>query len=115
MSEIHASLGSIQIDRINKFLNLRKKNFRLLKKILKSNKDIYVLDSTSRKSKNSFYCANIILSKQLSKKRMQIIKQLNDKKIGTSIYYPQPVPRMSFYKNKYGYQKKIFKCGDNKR
>ena len=40
---------------------------------------------------------------------MQIIKQLNDKKIGTSIYYPQPVPRMSFYsKNKYGYQKKNY-------
>ena len=39
---------------------------------------------------------------------MQIIKQLNDKKIGTSIYYPQPVPRMSFYKNKYGYQKKKY-------
>ena len=23
--------------------------------------------------------------------------------VGTSIYYPQPVPRMSYYKNKYGY------------
>jgi dTDP-4-amino-4,6-dideoxygalactose transaminase len=23
--------------------------------------------------------------------------------VGSSIYYPQPVPRMSFYENKYGY------------
>jgi dTDP-4-amino-4,6-dideoxygalactose transaminase len=23
--------------------------------------------------------------------------------IGTSVYYPQPVPRMSYYRNKYGY------------
>ena len=39
---------------------------------------------------------------------MEIIKYLNSKKIGTSIYYPQPVPRMSFYKKKYGYNKNNF-------
>ena len=36
---------------------------------------------------------NIILSDKLSKKRMEIIKYLNERNIGTSIYYPQPVPR----------------------
>ena len=40
---------------------------------------------------------------------MEIIKYLNKKNIGTSIYYPQPVPRMNFYKKKYGYNKKMFK------
>ena len=25
--------------------------------------------------------------------------------IGTSIYYPQPVPRMKYYREKYGYDK----------
>ena len=28
---------------------------------------------------------------------------LGKKGVGTSIYYPQPVPRMSYYKKKYGY------------
>ena len=50
---------------------------------------------------------NVILSKKLSKNRMKIIKYLNERKIGTSIYYPQPVPRMSYYKKKYGYKKII--------
>ena len=40
---------------------------------------------------------------------MEIIKLLNKNNIGTSIYYPQPVPRMSFYRKKYGYDKKMFK------
>ena len=40
----------------------------------------------------------MILSKNLTSKRMEIIKLLNKNNIGTSIYYPQPVPRMSFYK-----------------
>ena len=29
--------------------------------------------------------------------------------IGTSIYYPQPVPRMKYYKDKYGYDEKKYK------
>ena len=30
--------------------------------------------------------------------------RLGQKGIGTSVYYPQPVPRMTYYKNKYGYE-----------
>jgi len=108
MSEIHASIGVKQIEKINKFIQKRKKNFHLLKKILQKNKSIYILDTNSQKSKNSFYCMNIILSKKLSKNRMEIIKYLNKRNIGTSIYYPQPVPRMSYYKKKYGYKKNNF-------
>ena len=52
---------------------------------------------------------NIVLPEFLLKKRKKIIKDLNNKKIGTSIYYPQPVPRMSYYKNKYGYNQNQFK------
>tara|TARA_X000000950_G_C13528011_1_gene502400 strand:- start:358 stop:633 length:276 start_codon:yes stop_codon:yes gene_type:complete len=51
---------------------------------------------------------NVVLSKKLSKNRMRIIKYLNKRNIGTSIYYPQPVPRMSFYKKKYGYKQSDF-------
>ena len=29
--------------------------------------------------------------------------------IGTSVYYPHPVPRLIYYKNKYGYKKIEFK------
>ena len=33
---------------------------------------------------------------------------MKTKKSGTSIYYPQPVPRMTYYKKKYGYKKDYF-------
>ena len=108
MSEIHASIGVKQIEKINKFIQKRKKNFYFLKRNLQKNKNIYILDANNQKSKNSFYCMNVILSKRLSKNRMKIIKYLNERKIGTSIYYPQPVPRMSYYKKKYGYKKNNF-------
>ena len=31
------------------------------------------------------------------------MNQLKESGIGSSVYYPQPVPRMKYYKNKYGY------------
>ena len=33
---------------------------------------------------------------------------MNAKGVGTSIYYPNPVPMMSYYSNKYGYTKEQF-------
>ena len=40
----------------------------------------------------------------LEKKRVQIIEYLKRKGVGTSIYYPKPVPELTYYKNKYGYE-----------
>ena len=108
MSEIHAAIGLQQLKKINLFLSKRKFNFKFLKnKLLKSSK-IKILDSQKKHLKNSFYCMNVILNKNLSKKRKTIINFLKDKKIGTSIYYPQPVPRMTYYKKKYGYNKNTY-------
>ncbi len=109
MNEIQASLGIEQLKKIKSFLSKRKKNFLLLKKLLSKNKDILILDSKQKKIKSSHYCMNIVLPEFLLKKRKKIIKNLNNRKIGTSIYYPQPVPRMSYYKNKYGYNQNQFK------
>ena len=45
----------------------------------------------------------------LKKKRFQIIKQLNNKGIGTSIYYPKILPEFTYYKKKYNYGSSEFK------
>jgi dTDP-4-amino-4,6-dideoxygalactose transaminase len=36
------------------------------------------------------------------------MNSLAKKGIGSSIYYPHPVPRLSYYKNKYHFKKKNF-------
>ena len=33
---------------------------------------------------------------------------MNDAGVGTSIYYPQPVPRMTCYRTKYGYDENAY-------
>ena len=43
---------------------------------------------------------------------MDIIKKLNLYGIGTSIYYPKPIPEMGYYRKKYGYNSKNFKMAE---
>jgi perosamine synthetase len=109
MSELNAAIGIEQVKKIPFFLKKRKENFERLNFLLKDSKNLRVIDSNRKILKNSHYCLTVLLDKKISKFRMQIVKKLNSLGIGTSIYYPQPVPRMKYYKNKYGYNKKRFK------
>ena len=109
MSEIHASIGVEQIKKIKKFLKIRKKNFNFLIKKLKDIKNIKILKNKNENFSSSNYCMSLILDKKISMKRNKIIRFLNDNGIGTSIYYPKPVPLMSYYKKKYKHKSIGFK------
>ena len=49
-----------------------------------------------------------MLNQGIANNRSAIMDVLSKKGVGTSIYYPQPVPRMTYYKLKYGYEEKYF-------
>jgi dTDP-4-amino-4,6-dideoxygalactose transaminase len=108
MSELHAALGRGQLGRIGDNLLRRERNFVALKTALAQNKDLRVLDTDDGRVTNSHYCLSVVLLGALSVRRDQVVARLKDAGIGTSIYYPQPVPRMPYYRNKYGYQPQAF-------
>nr|WP_319375383.1 DegT/DnrJ/EryC1/StrS family aminotransferase [uncultured Methanoregula sp.] len=103
MSDINASIGRMQLSRVMEILRRRKENFSCLKKMLCKISTISVLDSQNNGAVNSHYCLSIVLNGSLAKKRNDVVSLLNKKGVGTSVYYPQPVPRMAYYKQKYGY------------
>jgi len=109
MSEIHASIGVEQIKKIKKFLKIRKRNFDFLIKKLKDIRNIKILKNKNKDFSSSNYCMSLILDKKISMKRSKIIRFLNNNGIGTSIYYPKPVPLMSYYKKKYKHKSMRFK------
>jgi len=109
MSEIHAAIGGEQLKKILFILKKRKSLFYQYLKELKKVKDIKILQSQNNQNlKSSFYSLSFLLSKEFTKNRVEIIKFLNSKGIGTSIYYPHPVPRIKYYKNKYRYNSKEY-------
>ncbi len=108
MSEISAAIGVEQMKKLQDFLRKREFNYALMKEHLENIDEIRVFRSSHGKFRSSYYCMNIILADNLIDKREEIIGELNDNGVGTSIYYPKPVPLMSVYKNLYGFEAKDF-------
>jgi dTDP-4-amino-4,6-dideoxygalactose transaminase len=108
MSEIHAAIGIIQLDKIDSFLKTRKQNYEYLSKKLQEISEISIFKSSAGEFQSSYYCHSILLNEKISNKRFEIVNFLKTNGIGTSIYYPRPVPHFTYYKNKYGYSDSSF-------
>ena len=108
MNEISSAIGIEQIKRFPKFLAIRKKNYNyLLSKIIKK-KTFDIVEFEKKPFYGSYYCLCIVI-KDKKINRLDIINKLNSEGVGTSIYYPKPIPEMTYYKKKYGYSSLQFK------
>jgi len=103
MNEIQAAIGVEQMKRLDGFLEARARNYQHLTSRLAGIDEISILESSHDHFVSSYYCHTMILSDVLAPKRFDIINDLKAKGVGTSIYYPKPVPKMSFYRDKYGF------------
>lgn len=108
MNELEAALGIEQLKRVPGFLTKRRANYEALEAGLKDIGEIQLLRSTHGDFQSSYYCLSFVLNSALAKKRVDIINGMKDKGVGTSIYYPKPVPHLSYYRDKYGYTDQQF-------
>ena len=95
--------GSVQIKKLDGFIAARRRNYEALEKALTGLRGVNLLQSTGGRFQSSYYCLSIVLDDKLADKRLQLVKRLNAEGVGTSVYYPQPVPRMTYYREKYGW------------
>ena len=103
MSEVHAAIGIEQMKKLPTFLKNRKENFLSLEGSLSGLDGFRILPQPIDETRtSSHYCMGILLESELIEKRPKIMEILKSLGIGTSIYYPHPVPHMSYYRNKYG-------------
>lgn len=103
MSEMQAALGRVQLGRVQEILDRRRANFDSLKRGLSEIPGLTILDSQLPEAQSSHYCLSLVLDRADRDQRDQVVTRLNAAGIGTSIYYPHPVPRLAYYRNKYGY------------
>jgi len=109
MSELQAALGRSQLRRLDDNLNRRRENFATLKARLHGLPGVRVVDSDDPFCQNSHYCLSVVFDGPLGDTRSEIVEGLKQAGIGTSVYYPQPVPRMTYYRTKYGYDPTRFR------
>lgn len=99
LSEPQAALGRSQLRRIEENLAIRRRNFERLRELLLGESDLHVLDGPG----NSHYCLSVVLHGEAGARRDDILLRLGVLGVGASVYYPRPVPRMTYYREKYGY------------
>ncbi len=104
MSELHCAIGIEQVKKLPDFLRRRTANYEALSKALAGIPGIQQLASSGGRFLSSYYCLSAILDARLAPRRHEIVGKLNGRGVGTSVYYPQPVPRMTFYREKYGWK-----------
>jgi dTDP-4-amino-4,6-dideoxygalactose transaminase len=104
MSEVHAAIGVEQVKKLDGFLARRRENFRALRAALADIPGLGTLDAPDGRLQSSWYCYAVLLAPHLAPQRERIIRALNERGVGTSVYYPQPVPRMAWYRERYGWK-----------
>ena len=108
MNELQAAIGTIQVGRLDGFLKKRKQNYEVLSERLSGISEIHQFESTNENFESSYYCKSIVLEGSLKSKRIEIIEGLKSMGVGTSIYYPRPIPELTYYREKYGYDNGLF-------
>ncbi|NJB67094.1 dTDP-4-amino-4,6-dideoxygalactose transaminase [Desulfobaculum xiamenense] len=133
MSELQAALGLAQLERVDEMLARRRENFRVLSEGLGSLENVRVLGGVSGETsggvsggtsggvsggtfggeagaaigagaQSSHYCLSVVLEGPLSARRPDLAASLRQAGIGFSVYYPHPVPRLTYYREKYGWR-----------
>ncbi|HUT79341.1 MAG TPA: DegT/DnrJ/EryC1/StrS family aminotransferase [Polyangia bacterium] len=100
LGEIGAAMGVEQLKRLPGFLERRESNFERLAAGLGGVEGLRVLDSSHKDEggrQSSHYCLVALLDEPLVKRRKELIEALKGEGVGTSVYYPKPLPEMSFY------------------
>lgn len=104
MNEVQAAIGSRQVARLDDFLASRRENHAVMTDKLSGVDEIDQFETTNGDFVSSCYCHSIVLKVGLEEKRVEIIQSLAAKGVGTSIYYPRPIPDLSYYREKYGFE-----------
>jgi len=108
MNDVCAAIGVEQMKRVREFLKTRERNHQALSALLAQVDGLSLLGSSEGVFQSSYYCLSIMLDEAIAERRLEAIQGLRSRGVCTSIYYPQPVPRMSYYAGKYDYDSTRF-------
>lgn len=108
MSELNAAMGICQMQRLSEILARRNENHARLTALLRQIEELELLSSIRIDAVNSHYCHVAILRGRLANRRVEIIERLKQIGVETSVYYPRPIPNMTYYTQRYGYTERDF-------
>ncbi len=85
--DIQAAIGLAQLDRLDSFIELRRRNWAYLQQGLKNLEEFFVLPKVTENSNPSWFGFALTVKQNSPKTRNQIVQELNEKKIGTRLLF----------------------------
>ena len=85
--DIQAAIGLAQLDRLDSFIELRRRNWEYLLQGLKGFEEFFVLPKVTESSEPSWFGFALTVKPNSPKTRNQIVQELNEKKIGTRLLF----------------------------
>ena len=95
-TEMQAALGVSQIEKLPKFIQIRKDNFKLLKSILEDQEELILAEPTVD-SDPSWFGFPFTISKKSGIRRSEFIEFLNNRKIATRLLFAGNILRQPGY------------------
>jgi perosamine synthetase len=101
MNEIEAAIGVEQLKRVSGFLQRRASNASALREAIGDIAEVKPLAAGGGDFEHANYCMVIVLDEAIADKRFDIISGMRELGVGTSVYYPGPVPHLKYFREKY--------------
>lgn len=102
MNELQAAIGIEQLRQVPSFLAARHRNYWRLEAGLREIDELELFRSSHGRFESSHYCLSVVLKGAPAERRSDVAAALNGQGVGTSVYYPGPVPALAYYREKYG-------------
>jgi CDP-6-deoxy-D-xylo-4-hexulose-3-dehydrase len=100
ITDMQAAVGLAQLDRLEEFIGARRRNFALLTEALKPLEDIFILPEATPNSDPSWFGFVLTLRPGLKFGREDLLRHLNDKKIGTRLVFGGNLIRQPYMKDR---------------
>lgn len=100
ITDMQAAVGNAQLDRLDGFIASRRANFARLKAGLKAFEDIFILPEATPKSDPSWFGFAITMREHAPFARDDLLKYLNEKKIGTRLLFAGNLIRQPYMKGR---------------
>ena len=99
ITDMQAACGLAQLDRLESFIKKRKENFNFLYMNIKDLEEFLILPEPEKNSEPSWFGFPLTLKKNNKYNRNDLIKYLNEKKIGTRLLFSGNLIKQPYMKN----------------
>ena len=100
ITDMQAAVGLAQMDRVDEFVAARRRNFALLSELLRPLEDVLILPETTPRSNPSWFGYPLTVREGTPFTRDDVVKHLNDMKIGTRLLFGGNTTRQPYMKGR---------------